>query len=127
MSNAPLLNTDFNYVTADVVGDPIVPNRNRNLWFDPAAFTEPQGLYRNGTAHRDSLRGPRLILSNLSISKNLLPMEGKSLEFRAEAFNVFNHVNLGIPNSTIDDLGAGQITNIQVAMRQMQFALHFRF
>jgi hypothetical protein len=40
---------------------------------------------------------------------------------------VFNHVNLGIPNATIDSLGAGQITNVQVPMRQMQFALHFRF
>lgn len=127
VSNAPLLNTDFNYVNADIVGDPIVKNRNRDLWFDPAAFSEPQTPYRNGDARRDSLRGPRLIVSNLSISKNLLPMEGKSLEFRAEAFNVFNHVNLGNPNSTIDSDGAGQITNVQVAMRQMQFALHFRF
>jgi Carboxypeptidase regulatory-like domain/TonB dependent receptor len=127
VSNAPLLNTDFNYVTADVVGDPILSNPTRDLWYDPAAFTEPQQPYRNGTAHRDSLRGPKLALSNLSIAKNLLPMEGKSLEFRAEAFNVFNHVNLGLPNSTIDSLGAGQITYVQAPMRQMQFALHLRF
>ncbi len=125
VSNAPLLNTDFNYVNADVVGDPIVSNPTCDLWFNPAAFSEPQTPYRNGSAHRDSLRGPRLAVSNLSISKNLLPLEGKSLEFRAEAFNVFNHVNLGLPNSTIDNFGAGQITNVQVAMRQMQFALHF--
>ena len=127
VSNAPLLNADFNYVMADVVGDPRVPNPNRNLWFDPSAFSEPQQPYRNGTARRDSLRGPKLAVSNLSISKNLLPMEGKSLEFRAEAFNVFNHVNLGLPNASVDSLGAGQITYAQVAMRQMQFALHFRF
>ena len=127
VSNAPLLNADFNYVFADVVGNSKVSSPNRNLWFNPAAFSEPQQPYRNGTAHRDSLRGPKLVVSNLSISKNLLPLEGKSLEFRAEAFNVFNHVNLGIPNSTIDSLGAGQITNVQAAMRQMQFALHFKF
>lgn len=127
VNNAPLLNTDFNYVNADIVGDPIVTSPNRNLWFNPAAFSEPQEPYRNGTARRDSLRGPKLALSNLSISKNLLPIEGKSLEFRAEAFNVFNHVNLGLPNSTIDSLGAGQITYVQVPMRQMQFALHLRF
>lgn len=127
VSNAPLLNTDFNYVNADIVGDPHVSNPSRDKWFDPAAFSEPQTQYRNGTARRDSLRGPRLTVSNLSLSKNLLPLEGKSLEFRAEAFNVFNHVNLGNPNSTIDSDGAGQITNVQVSMRQMQFALHFRF
>jgi hypothetical protein len=127
VGNAPLLNADFNYVNADIVGDPIVSDPNRNLWFDPAAFSEPQEPYRNGTAGRDSLRGSKLVVSNLSISKNLLPLEGKSLEFRAEAFNVFNHANLGLPNSTIDSLGAGQITSVQVPMRQMQFALHFRF
>jgi hypothetical protein len=127
VNNAPLLNADFNYVMADVVGDPILPNRNRNMWFNTAAFSEPQQPYRNGTARRDSLRGPMLAVSNLSISKNLLPFEGKSLEFRAEAFNVFNHVNLGLPNATVDSFGAGQITYAQVPMRQMQFALHFRF
>ena len=127
VSNAPLLNTDFNYVQADIVGDPLVSNPNRNLWFNPSAFSEPQEPYRNGTAGRNSLRGPKLAVSNISIAKNLLPMEGKSLEFRAEAFNIFNHVNLGLPDSTIDGLGAGQITYVQAPMRQMQFALHLRF
>jgi hypothetical protein len=127
VSNAPLLNADFNYVNADVVGNPNVSGPSRTQWFNPAAFSAPQTPYRNGTARRDSLRGPKLAVSNLSISKNLLPMEGKSLEFRAEAFNVFNHVNLGNPNSTVDNFAAGQITNVEVAMRQMQFALHFHF
>jgi hypothetical protein len=127
VSNAPLLNADFNYVRADIVGNPSVANPDRTLWFNPAAYTEPEQPYRNSTATRDSLRGPGLAVSNLSLSKNLLPMEGKSLEFRAEPFNAFNHVNLGLPNSTIDTFNAGQITNVQVATRQMQFALHFKF
>ncbi len=127
VANAPLLNTDFNNVRADIVGDTNVSNPNRNQWFNPAAFTEPQQPYRNGTASRNSLRGPGLAVSNLSLSKNLLPMEGKSLELRADAFNVFNHVNLGLPNGTIDTFGAGEITYAQTAMRQMQFGLHFQF
>lgn len=127
ISNAPLLNTDFNSVRADVIGDPNVSNPNASLWFNPAAYTEPQQPYRNGTASRNSLRGPGLAVSNLSLAKNFWPSEGKTLELRAEAFNVFNHPNLGQPNSTIDVSGAGQITYVQTAMRQMQFALHFRF
>jgi hypothetical protein len=63
----------------------------------------------------------------LSFAKNLLTSESKVLEFRAEAFNVFNHVNLGLPNATVDSLGAGEITYVQVSMRQMQFALRFQF
>jgi hypothetical protein len=127
VSNAPLLNSDFSNVRADLVGDPSVAKPNANMWFNPAAFTEPQQPYRNGTAGRNSLRGPALYNSNVSLSKNLLPTEKWSLELRADAFNVFNHVNLGLPNSTIDTQGAGQITYVQTAMRQMQFGLHLSF
>ena len=127
VANAPLLNTNFNNVRADIVGNPQVSNQNASLWFNPAAFTEPQQPFRNGTAGRNILRGPKLVNSDVSLSKNLLVGERRSLELRADAFNVFNHVNLGLPSSTIDQSGAGQITYVQVAMRQMQFGLHFQF
>jgi Carboxypeptidase regulatory-like domain/TonB dependent receptor len=127
VSNAPLLNTDFSQMRADVVGNPDVPNPSAALWFNPAAFTEPQQPFRNGTAGRNSLRGPNLFTSDFSLSKNLLTSERRALELRADAFNVFNHVNLGLPGSYIDQSGAGQITYTQVPMRQMQFGLHFRF
>ena len=72
--------------------------------------------------------GPRLAVSNLSISKNLLPIEGKSLEFRAEAFNVFNHVNLGPAELDHRQIQLpGKSRNVQVSMRQMQFALALQF
>ncbi|MGI9075563.1 MAG: TonB-dependent receptor domain-containing protein [Bryobacteraceae bacterium] len=128
VSNAPLLNTDFNNVRADVVGNPSVSDPNASQWFNPTAFSEPQQPFRNGTAGRNTLRGPRLAVSNLSLSKDLIPSERWRLELRADAFNVFNHVNLGLPNSTVDELSsAGQITNVQVPMRQMQFGLHLQF
>lgn len=127
VSNAPLLNADFNNVRADVVGNPAVTNQSASLWFNPAAFTEPQQPFRNGTAGRNSLRGPALYLSDLSLSKNLIPTERWSLELRADAFNAFNHVNLGLPNSNVDQSGAGQITYVQTTMRRMQFGLHLRF
>jgi Carboxypeptidase regulatory-like domain/TonB dependent receptor len=128
VANAPLLNDpDFAQVRADVVGNWNVANPNANEWFNPAAFSEPQQPYRQGTAGRNSLRGPRLWESDLSLSKNLLSRERLKLDLRADAFNVFNHPNLALPNSTIDVSGAGQITAIQVPMRQMQFGLHFGF
>jgi outer membrane receptor protein involved in Fe transport len=127
VSTATLLNANLNYVNADVVGNPSVSNPNANLWFNPAAYTAPQQLYRNGNAGRNSLRGPALYLSDFSLSKNLIPSEKWRLELRADAFNAFNHVNLGLPNSTIDISGAGQIESIQTPMRQMQFGLHLTF
>jgi hypothetical protein len=68
-----------------------------------------------------------LLVSDLSLSKDLIPSERWRLELRADAFNVFNHVNLALPESTVDIGGAGQITDIQVPMRQMQFGLHLQF
>jgi hypothetical protein len=127
VSNAPLLNTDFNNVRPDKVGDPSVPNPNRTQWFNPAAFTAPQGLYRDGNTGRNSLVGPRLFLMNLSLSKVFTITEGKTVQFRWENYNALNHVNLNTPNNYIDESNAGQITSIASDMRQMQFGLHFRF
>ena len=127
VSNAPLLNTDFNNVRADIIGDPSASNPSADLWYNPTAFTAPRQPYRNGTASRNSLRGPALYASDMSLAKDFWPSEGKHLEFRWEVFNAFNHVNLGLPNGTVDVSGAGQITYTQTAMRQMQFGLHFVF
>ena len=128
VANAPLLNDpDFSQLRPDLIGNPSVPNQNANLWFNPAAYSEPQQPFRQGTAGRNSLRGPSLWESDLSLSKNLLLSERFRLELRADAFNFVNHVNLANPASQIDSSGAGQITAIQVPMRQMQFGMHFQF
>ncbi len=128
VANAPLLNDpDFSQLRPDVIGNPYLPNPSASEWFNVAAYSEPLQPFRQGTAGRNSLRGPSLWESDLSLSKNLLLSERFKLELRADAFNVFNHVNLANPSSQIDSSGAGQITSIQVPMRQMQFGLHFQF
>ncbi len=127
VANAPLLNADFNGVRADIVGNPHVSNPNADLWFNPAAFTEPQQPYRDGTASRNSLRGPGQFVANWSLAKSFAITEKRLVEFRWETFNAFNHPNLSNPSSTIDVSGAGQITSTSTAMRQMQFGLHLSF
>jgi hypothetical protein len=128
VSNAPLLNdTDFNMVRADIIGNPHVANQSAAEWFNPAAYSEPQQPYRDGTASADSLWGPALYVVNLALSKTFVITESKTLEFRWENFNAFNIDNYGLPANTIDVSGAGLITSTQVPMRQMQFGLHFRF
>jgi hypothetical protein len=126
VSNAPLLYADFNSVRADQIGNPHVSNPSANLWFNPAAFVYPQGLGRNGDVHHNALRGPRFNDLDLALGKVFTVAEGKTLEFKWEAYNVANHVNLANPNNTVDQSGAGQIF-AAAAMRQMQFGLHFRF
>ncbi len=129
ISFAPLLNTDFSGVRPDIIGNPSVSNPNRSLWFNPAAYTAPQRPFSDGTSAKGSLRGPAEYVFDLSLSRTFRVTEGKSLEFRWENFNAFNHTNLGLPDSTVDDSSAGQIFGLATGatMRQMQFALHFRF
>jgi hypothetical protein len=55
-----------------------------------------------------------------------------SAEFRAEAFNVFNHTNLGLPNATVFSgtnysATAGLITSAVTTSRQLQFAAKLQF
>jgi hypothetical protein len=124
--DAPNLHADLNNIRADQIGDPSVPNPSAALWFNPAAFTAPQGVGRNGNVRHNSFRGPGLYNFDLSLGKVFTIAEGKTLEFKWETYNATNHVNLANPATAVDADGAGQIT-AATAMRQMQFGLHFRF
>lgn len=128
VGNAPLLNADFNSVRPDRIGDPHVSNPNRKEWYNPSAYTAPQGPYRDGNVSRNSLVGPRIFLMNLSLAKLFTITEGKTIQFRWENYNALNHVNLNTPDNYIDDgPSAATITSIRADMRQMQFGLHIRF
>jgi hypothetical protein len=127
ISNAPLVNADFNSFRPDIIGNPNVQNQSASLWFNPAAYTAPQQPFRQGNAGKGTLRGPASYVFNLSLAKQFVIVENKTLEFRWENFNAFNHVNLNLPQSQVDVSGAGQIISTSGPMRQMQLGLHFRF
>ncbi len=62
--------------------------------------------------------------------KKVLAGEQVSVEFRAEAFNIFNHVNLGNPDSCVDcgpNDGVISGTAPGAAMRWWQFGLRIAF
>jgi hypothetical protein len=116
--------------TAVVGGTPTLLATNGQTsgpWQRPAAPVP--GLPSFGNAQRDSIIGPKWFDSDLSVVKNVLIGEEFRVEFRAEAFNVFNHPNLGNPNSCVDCFGAGTITSLanNAIMRRMQLGLRFDF
>ncbi len=79
---------------------------------------------------RNALLGPSFSQWDLSLAKNFVVTDGLRAQFRAEAFNLANTVNLANPNTCVDCPGtAGRITNIfQLAvMRQWQFGLRLEF
>jgi outer membrane receptor protein involved in Fe transport len=86
-----------------------------------------------GNIYRDSLYGPGLVNTDLSISKKFFVREGMSAAFRADAFNLFNKANLNQPNSCVDCGGtSGLITGTigsqdGTSMRRLQFSVRFEF
>jgi hypothetical protein len=52
--------------------------------------------------------------------------QGARLQFRADAFNLFNHANLGLPNSTTGSSAFGTITSAS-APRAIQLGMQFLF
>jgi hypothetical protein len=49
------------------------------------------------------IRGPGLILADLSLSKSFAIVEKSAFELRFDAFNAFNHWNPGQPDDTMTD------------------------
>jgi len=101
-------------------------NQTISEWFNPNAFTIPSA-YNWGNAGRNLLRGPREINFDFTAQKNIPISEHKTLLFRAEFFNVFNHPQFTIPASTIGSGGVGSISSTSHPARQIQFALKFAF
>ena len=67
-------------------------------WFNTAAFAFPApGTF--GNAGRNILEGPGYQNVNASLVKNTALTERFNLQFRAEAFNLFNHPNLNLPDN----------------------------
>ncbi len=90
---------------ADATGQPaMLPSDQRSAlrWFNPAAFADPP-FTRYGTSGVGVYMGPGAVNFDLSLFKNTRIVEGKTLQFRAEAFNGFNSVNLNNPNSNASD------------------------
>jgi hypothetical protein len=79
------------------------------LLFNPAAFAAPQGL-TFGDAGRNFLNNPHRLNFDMSIFKNFKVTEGSVLEFRAEAFNVFNHTEFRIFNPNIGNAAQNTIS-----------------
>ena len=106
-------------------------------WFDPSAFAL-QGPGFLGNLGRNTLVGPKFFDLDLALAKNTRIKETMNVEYHAEAFNILNHPNFGLPVgalfSAIDQNGNGirnptarQIINTVGTARQLQLALKFRF
>jgi len=114
-------------------------NGGANNMLNPA-FTQPTGTNVSGNAPRNFVRGFGLSQSNLAARRQFPLYKEMSLQFRAEAFNLFNRPNFGYVDHFITDATFGQSTTMlngslgtvasqyqQGGARSMQFSLKLQF
>ncbi len=102
--------------------------RNGLAAFNTALFSVPT-LGTLGNAPRRFFYGPGLENFDMALQKEFSLTERKVLQFRVEAFNVFNHAQFfgaAAVNGNISSAGFGQIINA-MPPRQVQLALKLSF
>ena len=91
---------------------------------------------RLGDAGRNILTAPGVANLDMSLIKNIPINERIRVQFRAEAFNILNHVNFATPTRASAQLfgvsgapvaTAGTLTATSTSSRQMQLALKLMF
>jgi len=111
---------------------PIRMTKTRTQWFTTSSFAPAQGHF--GSSGVGNMLSPGLEKVDLGLMKNFRITEATSLQLRAEAFNIFNHTNLGGMNGVggtgvdagLTDGTFGQITGTHDP-RIMQFSGKFYF
>jgi hypothetical protein len=114
-------------------GSPLYGNRNpRNPagqpYFNPNYFVaEPVGQV--GNVMRRFFSGPGIYNFDMALLKDTQLTESMLVQFRAEAFNVFNHAQFYNPSGNFNNSGAGGFGFVTSARdpRIMQLALKFLF
>jgi hypothetical protein len=109
----------------NINGDPNQGPRTPDQWFDTSVFSLP-APFTFGNAPRNSVIGPGLVNVDFSLQKDFLLSEGLRFQWRAEAYNLFNHPNFNIPNRIAFTSNFGKISSAQDS-RQFQFALKLAF
>ncbi len=102
--------------------------RNGHDYFNAALFSD-NALGTPGTASRRYFHGPGMENFDLALLKNLRLTESKSLQFRLEAFNVFNHAQFFGPQAVDGNISSstfGQVVNA-AAPRLVQVGAKFIF
>ncbi len=107
-----------------ILADPFLPNKSVNGWLNPAAFARPaNGEWGNASRN---IQGPGVITINMGLTRSFRITEGQTIQFRAEAFNMPNHLNPSSPVVLLNNPNFGKIISARDP-RIMQIALKYLF
>jgi len=108
-----------------VQADPYPTKKTIENWINRSAFASPEaGTY--GRVSPFNMKGPSTFQLDLAISRTFTLREGRTLQLRAEGFNLPNHTNLKTPVSALNSGNFGQIQSANDP-RILQFATKFIF
>ncbi len=108
------------------IGSGELDNPTVDRWYNPSDFAAPPpNTY--GNTGRGILYAPGHVNFDTSLSKRFAVIGRTNVEFRWDAFNLFNHPGFGFPNQNFDSPTAGRITSTIVDNRSMQFSLKLNF
>ena len=108
-------------VSTDVYGEKSVTS-----YLNPAAFAQP-AAGSLGSYVRNSIKGPGFWTVDVALSRQVSVGGARNMEFRVEAFNLFNTLNLGNPVTNFNSGSFGRITSMTGAPRIMQFGVKYGF
>jgi hypothetical protein len=110
----------------DVTGDPNIGGAGTAAeWFNTAAFSLPSP-FTFGNSARNSVLAPGYAGVDAGVQKDIAVAGRARVELRWEIFNLFDRVNLDVPNRVFGTSNFGRIFSAQSA-RQMQFGLRIVF
>lgn len=109
-------------------GNPNDGPKSTDRWFDTSVFTPAAGSQTQGTAGRNSVRGPGFRTLDLSVFKTFGLARAGDIELRVEGFNVLNSPIYSQPNNVVGDPNFGRITGTRLnTERQVQLAVRYLF
>ena len=117
------------YLRPNLVGDPNIANPTRQQCFNKAAFAAPVP-FNSATLGRMPLRSSPVWNIDLSVFRQFPFGEHRSIEFRAESFNLPNTAILAAPTSngaSVTDPAFGTVTSTANTERSLQLGLKLIF
>ncbi len=114
------------YLRPNLIGDPDLDNPTRQKYFNTAAFAAP-GAFSFGNFGRYVLRSSPVWNIDLSIFRQFPFGERRSIEFRAESFNLPNTAIMNSPTGNITDANFGKVTSTINTERSLQLGLKIIF
>src|SRR5262249_32817126 len=112
----------YDHWRGPIQGDKFDPNRDRFL--DRSAFPAQQPVaFGSATRYNPKVRSFPPLNESISVAKSFKLGEGKRLDFRWEAFNVFNRTLFDTGSLNLDSNSFGKVNRQLNDPRQMQVGL----